>query len=79
MTQNDEKTQHQEGQLCPKCKDMYGHANFDFLCSQCYKYPFIHSENKRISPLPSRNPNQPTIPLKTKKKLRLFPNRSLPH
>lgn len=38
MTQNDEKTEQLDAQKCPKCQDMYAHANFDNLCSRCYKY-----------------------------------------
>lgn len=76
MTQNDEKTQHQEPQLCPKCKEMYGHANFDFLCSLCYKYPSHHSENKRTSILSFSSPNPKTSRLRKSPWLPLCPNRT---
>ncbi len=38
MTQNDEQKTHSEQKLCTKCQDMFGHVNFDYMCSLCYKY-----------------------------------------
>jgi hypothetical protein len=37
MTQNDEKKQQESQALCPKCNDMYGHPNYDLMCSLCYQ------------------------------------------
>ena len=37
MTQNDEKSQAQTAPKCYKCKDLYGHENYDLMCSICYK------------------------------------------
>lgn len=62
MAQKHDKEAIIEPKLCIKCADMYGHPNFDDMCSLCFKYSDQSSrkekteqklaEHKKVEPEP---------------------------
>jgi hypothetical protein len=37
MAQNEEKTASLPAKLCFKCMEMYGHPNYEEMCSSCFR------------------------------------------